>query len=159
MAPRPVPPRKNPLRDRQPIRAPPPFQPNAKSQKEQEKLPPCGNKECKNAPIDEGICTGCGKIISESNIVSEITFGESSSGAAVVQGAFLSHDQGAARGMGPAFRGGGQENNRAATIAEGKLTISDSDLNSHLMATRQTTNSCRWQCVQYQKHNYSGCGS
>ncbi|CAI7664574.1 unnamed protein product [Penicillium glandicola] len=57
----------------------------------------CPNPGCP-APhiVDDGgvkVCTGCGTVISENNIVSEVTFGESSSGAAVVQGSFVGEDQ------------------------------------------------------------------
>lgn len=54
----------------------------------------------------------------ESVIVSEITFGESASGAAIVQGSFVGADQTHARSQGPFRRGGGLES-REATISEG----------------------------------------
>jgi len=58
--------------------------------------------------------------VDDSNIVSEVQFGESSSGAAVVQGSFLGADQGTARSMGSAFiRAGGGES-REATTREGQ---------------------------------------
>jgi transcription factor IIIB subunit 2 len=84
----------------------------------------CPNKTCQEPKIEDGICTNCGTIIDESNIVSEITFGESASGAAVVQGSFVSADQGAARSMGPAFqRAGGGEPDREKTLREGKSSL------------------------------------
>ncbi|KAF2457928.1 hypothetical protein BDY21DRAFT_378992 [Lineolata rhizophorae] len=57
------------------------------------------------------VCLSCGTMISESNIVSEVTFGETAAGAAVVQGAFVGEGQRHARSMGSAFRrvGGGME--------------------------------------------------
>lgn len=56
------------------------------------------------------MCSGCGTVISESNIVSEVTFGESASGAAVVQGTFVGEGQTHVRSFGPGFqRGGGME--------------------------------------------------
>ncbi|KIY49808.1 cyclin-like protein [Fistulina hepatica ATCC 64428] len=36
-----------------------------------------------------GFCTSCGTVVEENTIVSEVTFGETSSGAAMVQGAFF----------------------------------------------------------------------
>jgi len=58
--------------------------------------------------------------VEESNIVSEIQFGESASGAAVVQGSFVGADSGAAKSMGPAFqRAGGGGEDREKTLREG----------------------------------------
>ncbi|CCE64320.1 hypothetical protein TPHA_0H01120 [Tetrapisispora phaffii CBS 4417] len=39
------------------------------------------------------VCVGCGTVSEENPIVSEVTFGETSAGAAVVQGSFISGDQ------------------------------------------------------------------
>ena len=36
-----------------------------------------------------GFCVKCGTVIEENTIVSEVTFGETSSGAAMVQGAYV----------------------------------------------------------------------
>lgn len=74
----------------------------------------CPNPGCPAPHIveDEGqkVCSGCGTVISESNIVSEVTFGESASGAAVVQGTFVGEGQTHVRSFGPGFqRGGGME--------------------------------------------------
>ena len=56
--------------------------------------------------------------------MSEITFGESSSGAAVVQGSFVGADSGAASSMGPAFqRAGGGTGDREKTLREGMLYL------------------------------------
>src|ERR1700722_96617 len=50
----------------------------------------CPNPGCPAPHVveDDGqkVCSGCGTVISEANIVSEVTFGESASGAAIVQG-------------------------------------------------------------------------
>lgn len=61
--------------------------------------PKCPNAQCPNpyAPISEGFCTGCGREIDASNIVAEVMFGETSSGAAIVQGSFIGADQGTSR--------------------------------------------------------------
>ncbi|KAJ5362607.1 hypothetical protein N7541_003451 [Penicillium brevicompactum] len=74
----------------------------------------CPNPGCPAPQIVEDggtkVCSGCGTVISESNIVSEVTFGESSSGAAMVQGSFVGEDQTHVRSYGPGFqRGGGME--------------------------------------------------
>lgn len=39
------------------------------------------------------VCTRCGTVLSENAIVSDIQFGETGSGAAMVQGSYVSHDQ------------------------------------------------------------------
>jgi transcription factor IIIB subunit 2 len=125
--PRPAaPPRSNPLRDRPPIKKPPPLPRQAaaaaaaargalRGQKRG-----CTNPTCTNPNIVDGTCHGCGFVVDDSNIVSEVQFGESSSGAAVVQGSFLGADQGSARTMGPAFARAGGGENREATIKEGE---------------------------------------
>jgi transcription factor IIIB 90 kDa subunit len=74
----------------------------------------CPNPGCPSPHIveDDGqkVCEGCGTVVSEANIVSEVTFGESASGAAIVQGTFVGADQSHGRSFGPGFqRGGGME--------------------------------------------------
>ncbi|KAK1836565.1 hypothetical protein QBC39DRAFT_88161 [Podospora conica] len=66
----------------------------------------CPTKDCKNPDVRSGTCHGCGAVVQENNIVADITFGEASNGAAVVQGNYLAADQGAIRsqGGGYAFR-------------------------------------------------------
>ena len=69
----------------------------------------CPNPSCPapNIVEDDGqkVCSGCGTVVSDANIVSEITFGESSSGAAIVQGTFVGADQSHGRSFGPGFIG------------------------------------------------------
>ncbi|KAI5284923.1 transcription factor TFIIIB subunit brf1 [Ascosphaera aggregata] len=73
----------------------------------------CPNPGCPAPHIveDDGqrVCTGCGTVISEANIVSEVTFGETLAGAAVVQGTFVGADQSHGRGSGPGFQRAGME--------------------------------------------------
>lgn len=53
--------------------------------------------------------------------MSEVQFGENSSGAAVVQGSFVSADSGMARSMGSAFgRIGNSGQEREKTLSEGE---------------------------------------
>ena len=83
----------------------------------------CPNPRCPNpsAPISEGYCTACGREIDGSNIVAEVQFGETSSGAAMVQGQFVGADQSTARSMGPGFRRmGGIADNRERTARDGE---------------------------------------
>ncbi|KAJ5924712.1 hypothetical protein N7466_008899 [Penicillium verhagenii] len=87
----------------------------------------CPNPGCP-APriVDEDgqkLCTGCGTVIAESNIVSEVTFGESSSGAAVVQGTFVGEGQSHTRSFGPGFQRGGGMESREMTEANGNTCI------------------------------------
>lgn len=46
----------------------------------------------------ETVCTGCGVVIDDANIVSEVSFAEKPSGAAMVQGQFIASDQAHASG-------------------------------------------------------------
>jgi len=128
--PKEAPPRKpNPLRNRPPIQAPlPPLfqQKQAAAAAAAVKAAPrparraCPNKTCSAPDVVDGICHNCGTIVDDSNIVSEVQFGESSNGAAVVQGSFVSADQGTAKSLGPAFRRAGGMEDREGTIREGK---------------------------------------
>jgi len=85
--------------------------------------PTCPNRQCPNpsAPVVEGFCSACGREIDSSNIVAEVQFGETSSGAAMVQGSFVAADQGTTRNMAPGVRrlGGLVGDNREKTIREG----------------------------------------
>jgi transcription factor IIIB subunit 2 len=91
----------------------------AKAQRAQRKKV-CRREDCPGGGIEDGICMGCGTVIDDSNIVSEVQFGENSSGAAVVQGSYLGADQGGVRSSGPGLRGMGNEGEgREATIRDG----------------------------------------
>lgn len=114
----------NPIRNQREIRAPTPlFRKVANSAASRPAKRACPNKECFAPNInEEGTCTNCGTIVNDSNIVSEISFGEDSRGAAVVQGSYVGEGQGAARSMGPPFRrAGGAGESRLATQREGKF--------------------------------------
>ncbi|CAD6501929.1 BgTH12-02174 [Blumeria graminis f. sp. triticale] len=121
--------RPNPIRDRKPIVPPQNSlqrQAVMTAAKKAGGRPPkstCKNPDCTTPDVIEGICHSCGLVMDDSNIVSEITFGESSSGAAVVHGSFVGEDQGAARSMGTAFRRAGGSENRENTINEGRRII------------------------------------
>ena len=93
----------------------------AKAQQRSRRRNACPNPTCDDPNVEDGICHGCGMVVDDSNIVSEVQFGESSSGAAVVQGSYLGADQGGARSLGPGLRGSGMEGEgREATIREGR---------------------------------------
>ncbi|KAI3341856.1 hypothetical protein F4824DRAFT_265456 [Ustulina deusta] len=84
----------------------------------------CPNPRCPNpsAPVTDGFCSSCGREIDSSNIVAEVMFGETSSGAAIVQGSYVAADQGTTRNMAPGVRrlGGLVGDNREKTIREAK---------------------------------------
>lgn len=87
----------------------------------------CPNKACPNPNVVDGTCQTCGRVADESNIVSEVQFGETSSGAAVVQGSYLGADQGGVRiNGGPAFRrvaGSGAGEARERSLKEAKILM------------------------------------
>jgi len=89
--------------------------------------PRCPNPSCSNPDIQDAdglrVCANCGTIVSESNIVSEVTFGETSAGAATVQGGFVGEGQRHAKSLGTAFRraAGGTES-REVTEANGECS-------------------------------------
>ncbi|TVY60649.1 Transcription factor IIIB 60 kDa subunit, partial [Lachnellula suecica] len=144
---KPVAPRRdNPLRQRrETINAPTIFTQKAKAasattaKKHQSKRQGCGDPECDNSVIVDGTCQGCGKIVDDSNIVSEVQFGETGNGAAMVQGSFIGADQGGARSSGPGFpRAGGSEEGRESTVREGKRSMMAMAIQLHI--SEQTVN-------------------
>ncbi|PKY08538.1 hypothetical protein P168DRAFT_308506 [Aspergillus campestris IBT 28561] len=121
----PIPPRSpqpNPDQTPQPISRPQPARPTTHP-----KTSTCPNPGCPAPQIveDDGqkVCSGCGTVISEANIVSEVTFGETSSGAAVVQGTFVGEDQSHVRSYGPGFQRGGAMESREITEQNGNRYI------------------------------------
>ncbi|TPX17062.1 uncharacterized protein E0L32_012275 [Thyridium curvatum] len=88
----------------------------------------CPNPNCKNPNVIDGVCRTCGRVTDDSNIVSEVTFGENSQGGAVVQGSFLGADQGTVRGMaGIGSRrvaGHGSGESRERTLREARQMMS-----------------------------------
>lgn len=72
-------------------------------------------------------------MVSDSNIVSEVTFGETSTGAAVVQGGFVGEGQRHARSLGSAFRRAGGSDSREMTESFG---VSPSQVIQHASSQR-----------------------
>lgn len=109
-----------PIRRPQPIARPQPAKPTTHP-----KTSTCPNPGCPAPHIveDDGqkVCSGCGTVISDANIVSEVTFGETSSGAAMVQGTFVGEDQSHVRSYGPGFQRGGAMESREMTEQNGRL--------------------------------------
>ncbi|KAA8896022.1 cyclin-like protein [Sphaerosporella brunnea] len=84
----------------------------------------CPNCGCSNpADFDDSsgqvVCTNCGTVVNESHIVSEISFGENSAGAATVQGSFVGAGQTHAS-TGGRYRSGTSIEAREATIADAR---------------------------------------
>ncbi|OJD39804.1 transcription factor tfiiib complex subunit brf1 [Diplodia corticola] len=71
------------------------------------------------------VCTSCGNVINESHIVSEVSFGETSSGAAMVQGGFVGDEQRHANTMGSSARrlGLGGSDGRSTAESNGQDAI------------------------------------
>lgn len=83
---------------------------------------------CGSSAIDyadnQAVCSQCGVVLEESQIVSDITFGENSAGGAVVQGSMIAADQARARVSGPGgFRGGYVSESREMTISNARTGI------------------------------------
>ncbi|KAI6045085.1 BRF1-domain-containing protein [Pisolithus marmoratus] len=69
-----------------------------------------------------GFCVQCGTVVEENTIVSEVTFGETSTGAAIVQGAYVGQGATRARLSGP-FGNRGSNESREQTIANASRRI------------------------------------
>ncbi|KAL2022834.1 hypothetical protein VTK56DRAFT_4365 [Thermocarpiscus australiensis] len=86
----------------------------------------CKNPHCTKSDIRDGACQTCGRVADgDHNIVAEVQFGETASGAAVVHGSYLAADQGSIRptGGGLAFRrvaGAGATEARERSLREAK---------------------------------------
>ena len=89
-----------------------------------------------DAAAGNGFCVACGTVVEENTIVSEVTFGEAASGAAIVQGSFVGQGAseytrrffehwslisryGAHARMGGPFGSRGASESREQTIANG----------------------------------------
>lgn len=81
--------------------------------------PYCSNTQVE-AVGNEIVCTRCSRVIETTNIVSDITFGENSAGAAVVTGQFVAHDQAHAN---VASVHGTHGESRAQTINKARIRI------------------------------------
>ncbi|KAI9800544.1 MAG: hypothetical protein M1825_004093 [Sarcosagium campestre] len=103
------------------VRVPP------KRQKPSANIRSCPNSACTRSKVEDHdgqrVCETCGTVVSDSNIVSEVQFGETSSGAAIVQGGFVSADQTHAHSMGSAFKRAGGMESREVSEANGKRYI------------------------------------
>ncbi|CAG8752549.1 12951_t:CDS:10 [Dentiscutata erythropus] len=101
----------------------------------------CGENRIEyDSAAGHAFCPKCGYVVEESKIVSEVTFGESASGAAILQGAYVGADQRRARTAGP-YRRHSSLDSREQTIANGRRQIqalaTALRLSDHLMEAAQ----------------------
>ncbi|KAG0131303.1 cyclin-like protein [Tuber indicum] len=87
--------------------------------------PSCGSSNPTDFDDSTGrlVCTNCGHVVNDSFIVSEISFGETSSGAARVQGSYVAEGQTHAGGGGGRFRSGNSLESREQIIQNGRRKI------------------------------------
>ncbi|KAK7018579.1 BRF1-domain-containing protein [Favolaschia claudopus] len=89
-------------------------------------MPAC--KECGGTVLEydqaagNGVCVSCGMVVEENAIVSEVTFGETASGGAMVQGSFVGQGATHARMSGP-YGNRGNSDSRAQTIENASKKI------------------------------------
>ncbi|KAJ2030752.1 transcription factor TFIIIB subunit brf1 [Coemansia sp. S3946] len=87
-----------------------------------------GCKACGGTDIEHdsakgmSYCAGCGEVCEENTIIAEVTFGEASSGAAIVTGSFVRAGQTRANMGGPGRFGSGQES-REVTLQNARRRI------------------------------------
>ncbi|KAL1760749.1 cyclin-like protein, partial [Schizophyllum commune] len=93
--------------------------------------------ECGGTTIDSdaaagnSFCTQCGTVVEESQIVNEVVFGETSTGAAMVQGSFVA--QGATRArLGGPYGNRGNVESREQTLANAERNIAQISIALHL---------------------------
>ncbi|KAJ4382060.1 transcription factor TFIIIB subunit brf1 [Didymella sp. IMI 355093] len=83
----------------------------------------CDDPNISDADEGGAICYNCGQVIEESHIVAEITFGETSGGAAIVEGGFIGENQRHANSMGGTMRGLGGMGSREQAEMNGRSEI------------------------------------
>ncbi|KAH7099019.1 BRF1-domain-containing protein [Auriculariales sp. MPI-PUGE-AT-0066] len=88
------------------------------------------------ADTGTSVCTDCGNVIEENAIVAEVTFGETGSGAAMVQGSFVGAGSTRAR-MGNPFGKGTSVESREQTIENGRRKISQMAIHLRLSEAMQ----------------------
>jgi transcription factor IIIB subunit 2 len=85
--------------------------------------PHCGSSDIDYSDSTTS-CRNCGIVLEESQIVSDVTFGENSAGGAVVQGSYVGNEQRGARTQGPGgYRSGGVGASRELTVANARFAI------------------------------------
>lgn len=115
-------PRARPPRERlSSLRSTPLPEPKQYPRKRTRKCPGCSTPDIQEVD-GQTVCVSCGTVISDSVIVNEITYGEATSGAAIVQGTTVHEGQRFAKSSGIAFRRGGRtaEDHAETALREGK---------------------------------------
>jgi transcription factor IIIB 90 kDa subunit len=115
----------------QPVKVPVPGSSAVSNGKKPEgkKSQSCPNPNCPAPDIihdddmNMKVCRTCGSVVSEDTLVSEVSFGETSSGAAMVQGSYVGADQTHTRSTGPGFHRGGGMESREITEQNGNRYI------------------------------------
>ncbi|KAI1895386.1 hypothetical protein AGOR_G00105760 [Albula goreensis] len=104
----------------------------------------CKNCGCRDIDIDQArgdaVCMGCGSVLEDNIIVSEVTFVENSGGGSSAVGQFVSSDgSGKATTLGGVFHGSVGKESRAQTLQNGKRQINNLghqlQLNQHCLNT------------------------
>ncbi|KAJ4305197.1 transcription factor TFIIIB subunit brf1 [Kalmusia sp. IMI 367209] len=83
----------------------------------------CDNPEIGEDDDGRTVCFSCATVFDDSQIVAEVTFGETSTGAAMVQGGLVANDQRYANTMGGAVSGMGGVDSRQNTMKKGQSAI------------------------------------
>ncbi|SCV67423.1 BQ2448_5034 [Microbotryum intermedium] len=83
----------------------------------------CGKDTLLEVDGARTVCTRCGTVLEENAIVSEITFGETGGGAAIVQGSYVGADQTRARAPVGYRNAGGRQESREQTMINGRRRI------------------------------------
>ena len=87
----------------------------------------CENCGSSNIEFDQSqgnsICVNCGSVLEENTIVSEVTFGETSTGASVLQGQFVSADKGKTSAPVFGYNRHMENQSREITIANAKRRL------------------------------------
>ncbi|ORY88110.1 hypothetical protein BCR35DRAFT_31816 [Leucosporidium creatinivorum] len=85
----------------------------------------CGESTLLEVDGARTVCTRCGTVLEENAIVSEITFGETGGGAAMVQGSYVGADQTRARAPAGYRQKGGSQESREQTMLNGRRRIQE----------------------------------
>ena len=126
-------PRRNPQVRRLDSLTKPQFRPGHSSRPTRPSQPPsrrpppprqCPNADCTNKDVGEEdgqlLCRGCGTVLNESNIVSEVQFQEAANGAHLLMGSHVGADQAYARSGLPGPRGAMTLDSREITERNGR---------------------------------------
>ncbi|XP_052767798.1 transcription factor IIIB 90 kDa subunit-like [Mya arenaria] len=103
----------------------------------------CNQCGCTDIDIDsargDAVCTGCGSVLEDQIIVSEVQFQENSGGGSSLIGQFVSSEGGKSFSIGGTFTHGMQKESRTVTLQNGKKKIqhlaSQLNLNNHCVDT------------------------